>query len=130
MGKIDLIYPELSYKLVGSAFKIFNDLGYGFPEKHYQQAFGELLKQQGFAFKREYFVQLEYLGEKIGKYFLDFVVDEKIVIELKVKSKMGYVHIKQVVCYLRSTGYKLAILIHLTRDGVKYRRIVNLPPQD
>lgn len=130
MGKVGLVYPELSYKLVGSAFKVFNDLGYGLPERHYQQAFGELLKRQNLPFRKEQPVSLEYLGEAIGKYFLDFVVDDKIVIELKVKPKMGYIHIKQVVGYLRSTGYKLAILIYFTRDGIKYRRVVNLPPED
>ncbi len=122
---MELIYPELSYKLVGLAFKIFNEFGYGMAEKFYQQAFAKSLAEEGFKFQREKLVRLKFLDAPIGKYFLDFVVDEKIVVELKVKPQLGYIHIKQVTSYLKSAGYHLAILIYFTRDGVKYRRILN-----
>lgn len=68
---------------------------------------------------------IDYKNQSIGRYFLDFVVDNKIVVELKIKPKFGYVHIKQVLEYLKAGSYKLAILIYFTRDGVKYKRIVN-----
>lgn len=55
----------------------------------------------------------------------DKFIENKVLAELKVRPKLGYAHIKQIVDYLKSTGYKLAILIHFTRDGVKYRRILN-----
>ena len=124
--KVELAYPELSYKLVGLAFKVFNDLGYGRPEKFYQRAYGKLLEIEKISFKKEQLIPLIYQNSLIGKYFLDFVVDEKVVIELKTRPNIGYTHIKQVVGYLKSGGYGLAILIYFTRDGVKYRRIVNL----
>ncbi len=71
-------------------------------------------------------LKLAYQDKEIGKYFLDFVVDNKIVIEFKVRPGIGYSHIKQVMSYLKSSGYKLAILIYFTRDGVKYRGVVNM----
>lgn len=123
---VNLVYPELSYKLVGLAYKTFNDLGYGYPEKYYQLAYEENLKREKINFEREKFISLQYLDKKIGKYFLDFIVEGKIVVELKIRAKIGYTDIKQVVGYLRATGCQLAILIYLTRDGVKYRRVVNL----
>jgi GxxExxY protein len=49
----------------------------------------------------------------------------KIVVELKVRPRLGYTHIKQVMDYLKTIGCKLAILIYFTRDGVKYRRVIN-----
>ncbi|MBI3558818.1 GxxExxY protein [Candidatus Gottesmanbacteria bacterium] len=123
---MDLVYPELSYKLVGHAFRVYNDLGYGYPEKYYQQAYAKLLSENKINFEKEKYIKLPYLDEQVGKYFLDFIVDNKIVIELKVRPTLGYTNVKQVMGYLKSGKYKLAILIYFTREGIKYRRIVNL----
>ena len=121
----DLIYPELSYKLIGTAFKVFNDTGYGMNEKFYQKIFAKKLESENLNFDKEKLIKINYQGEEVGRYFLDFIVDNKIVVELKVRPRFGYVHVKQVMDYLKTTGYKLAILIYFTRDGVKYRRVIN-----
>ena len=123
--KIELIYPELSYQIVGAAFKVFNELGYGMSEKYYQRAFAKALEAENIPFKQEYLVHLHYDGQPIGRCFLDFVVADKIVVETKVRQKLGYTHIKQVMNYLKATRFKLAILIYFTSDGVKYRRVLN-----
>ena len=122
-GKI--IYPELSYKIVGSAFEVFNGLGYGLNEKYYQRAFEKALEQRRIPFKKEQQIKLYYGGQPIGSYFLDFVIENKIIVELKVRPKLGYVNVRQVMSYLKTAGYKLAILIYFTREGIKYRRIIN-----
>ena len=66
-----------------------------------------------------------YDGKKIGVYRPDFVVEDKIIIELKVLSSYRYKNIRQVLEYLKETNKKLAILIYFTQDGIRYRRIVN-----
>lgn len=121
----ELIYPKLSYKLIGVAYKIYNSLGFGLQEKYYQRAFERELIGLLVSYKKEYKIDLNYEGEKIGKYFLDFVVDDKIVIELKVAPRLRHVHIKQVFEYLKVLNKKLAILIFFTDQGVRYRRIIN-----
>ncbi len=126
MVKKDLLYPELSYEIIGCAFQIFNDIGFGMNEKFYQRAFAAVLKQKNIAFKKEQLVELIYQEQEIGRYFLDFIVEDKIVVELKVKPRMGYVHVKQVMNYLKTTGYQLALLIYFTHDGIKYRRVINI----
>lgn len=120
-----VIYPDLSYKIVGVAFDIFNDVGYGMSEKFYQRVFAKELECKGISFDKEKLIKLNYRDKEIGRYFLDFVIDNKVIVELKVRPRLGYIHIKQVMDYLKTTGCKLAILIYFTRDGVKYRRIVN-----
>jgi GxxExxY protein len=70
-------------------------------------------------------VKILYKDQDVGKYFLDFVVEDKIIAELKVRPKLGYAHIQQVMGYLKATDHKLAILIYFTRDGVKSRRVLN-----
>lgn len=56
---------------------------------------------------------------------MDFVIDNKIVVEFKVRPRLGYIDIKQVLNYLKVGGFKLAIIIYFTNSGIKYRRIVN-----
>jgi len=121
----ELIYPELSYKILGLAFKVFNDNGYGMSERFYQQALADQLTVAEIAFSRELLLSQSINGQKVGKYYADFVVDCKVLLELKVVARFGYVHIKQVMDYLKIGNYKLAILLYFTRDGVKYRRVLN-----
>lgn len=119
-----LLFADLTYRLIGLSYKLFNEVGYGMPEKFYQQGLEKLLTTENIPFKREQLVKLTFSNSSLGKYFLDFVVDEKVVMELKVKPRLGYTDIHQVTGYLKSTGYQLALLIYFTKDGVKYRRII------
>jgi len=123
--KNNLIYPELSYKIIGSAFKIYNKLGWGHKESIYQKSLALELNNLGLKFEKEKFVQTKYDGQEVGREFLDFIVENKIILELKVMPKLGYIHINQVVSYLKSTDLQLAILIYFLKDGVRYRRIIN-----
>jgi GxxExxY protein len=70
-------------------------------------------------------IKLYYNGQCIGKYFLDFIIEDKIILELKVVPFIQQIHIKQVLEYLRATNKRLAILIYFTNSGVIYKRIVN-----
>ena len=121
----NLIYPDLSYALIGAAFRVGNGLGYGLSEKAYQDALAKELRDQKISFKREVYIPIIYKQEKVSRYFADFLVENKIILELKVVRKLGYTHIQQTLNYLRSSGFKLAILVYFTRDGVKYRRVLN-----
>jgi GxxExxY protein len=121
-----IIYPELSYKIIGIAYKIFNTLGFGHKEIFYQRAFANELQDSKINFKRESRYPIFYKNKTIGTYIPDFLIEDKIVVELKVRPKIGYTHIKQTLNYLRTTNLKLAIIIYFTKDGVKSRRIVNI----
>lgn len=121
-----IIFKDLSYQIVGIAFKVFNQVGYGMSEKVYQKAFEQELLLNNLECQRELFIKKRYNGKVIGKYFLDFVIAGKIVVDLKVRPRIGYVHIQQVTEYLKTINYKLAIIIYFTKDGVKYRRVLNV----
>ncbi|EKD24154.1 MAG: hypothetical protein ACD_81C00091G0002 [uncultured bacterium] len=125
MNNNQVIYPEESYDIVGAAYAIFNELGYGFKEVVYQKAFAQELKKRNYNFENEKEIEVKYDNVILGKYRLDFIVDEKIVVELKVRHALGYAHIKQVMGYLKAGNYKLAILIYFTEEGVKFRRVLN-----
>lgn len=121
----EIIYAELSYKIIGIAYKVFNSLQYGHQEKYYQRALELEFKKEKIKYEKEKEVALNYDGLKIGKYYLDFLIEDKIVVELKVLSSYRYKNTRQVLEYLKETNKKLAILIYFTQEGVKYRRIVS-----
>jgi GxxExxY protein len=121
-----LVFPDLSYKIVGIAFKVFNNLRWGVSEKYYQRALAEELKLTRINFKREVLIPVDYLDKKIGHYFADFIIEDKILLELKIVARLGYIHARQVLLYLKQANIKLGILIYFTKNSVKYRRILNL----
>lgn len=71
-------------------------------------------------------VDLKYKGELIGKYRLDFLIDDKIVLEIKKDKLFSKKNIEQTFAYLKSRKLKLGILANFTREGLKFKRIVNL----
>lgn len=81
--KEDLLYPELSFKLIGCAFEVYNELGPGHLEKFYQKAFVVALEKKKIAFKEQFYAPLFFQGQIIGKNFFDFLVENIIVVELK-----------------------------------------------
>lgn len=126
MREKELIYKELSYKIVGLLYELYNKIGAGHKEKYYQSGLQVLLEENNISYKRELFCPLK-LGDKvIGKYFLDFLIDDKIVLELKSASYFKKQDFEQIFVYLRSNNLKLGILVYFTKSGVRFKRIVNI----
>lgn len=122
----NLVHKELSFKIVGIIFNVFNKLGYGYQEKYYQRAIGLELDKENLSYIKEKEFKLNYQGKSIGKYFLDFIIENKIVLELKVANAFYPQDIKQVLGYLKASGLQLGILVIITKEGVKYKRLVNI----
>jgi len=122
----DLIYPKLSYEIVGILFEVYRQLGSGYREKYYQQAIASELKKQSYHFGEQVFIILNYKNNKIGKLFLDFLIENKIVLEIKKDDNFSRKNIEQVYSYLKAHNLKLGIIANFTKEGVKYKRILNL----
>jgi len=122
-GKV--IHKELSYKLVRLLFDVYNDIGYGYQEKHYERALSKYLFDAKIKFRRQVPYKLLARDEVIGRYYLDFIIDDKIVLELKKGKYYSRRNIEQVKSYLKVTKLKLAILANFTPDGVKFFRVFN-----
>lgn len=122
----NLIYADFSYKIVGILFNVYNELGPGHHEKYYQKAIAKEFTERKIKFKEQVRVPLQYKGEKVGVYFLDFLVEEKIILEIKRGDYFPGHYYEQVNAYLKASGLKLAILANFSSSGVKFRRIVNV----
>lgn len=120
----EIIYPELSYKIVGLMYKVYNELGGGYQEKVYQSALRKELINNRIGFIEQVKVDLLYDGNKIHKYYLDFIVAHKIVLELKVTPKFIPRDIMQILSYLKQSGLQLGILASFSRNEIFFKRIL------
>lgn len=120
-----IIFKELSYKVVGILFDVYNQLGGDYHERYYQAATVKVLKKEKVPFRKEALVDIVFGNESIGKHFIDFVIDDKIAIDLKKGNRFRMGDIKQMLMYLTSANLKLGILAYFGSKGVRIKRIVN-----
>jgi len=122
----DLVYPELSYDIVGCAYDVYNEIGPRHLEKYYQNALALAFKLKGWTFEEQLYHPLKFKGKVIGKIYLDFIVDDKIVVELKRAERYSKSHLDQVLNYLKITDLKLALLINFSDTEVSFKRVLNI----
>lgn len=123
----DLLYPELSYKIVGVLFDVFNSLGYHYQEKYYQRAISQVFNDLGVIYREQVYTPIEFRGRNIGNYLFDFLIDNKIILEIKRGDKFSRNDIIQTLAYLKRSGLSLAILARFSSRGIQYKRILNEP---
>lgn len=121
-----VVYPELSYKIIGILFDVYNELGPGYREKHYEEAVARVIDECDIKYKRQLKVPVMFKGKDIGKDFLDFLIEDKIVLELKKGDNLSRKHIEQIYEYLKLMGLKLGIIAHFSSKELKYKRILNI----
>lgn len=125
MKQNHIIYPQLSYQIMGVLFNVHNKLGPAYQEKYYQRAIEAEFNTQQVPFEREKLIQLQYQSAAIGKYYLDFVIENKIILETKAIDFFKRKDFRQVLAYLDVTNLKLAILTNFNTPKLTYKRIVN-----
>lgn len=121
-----IFYKEESYKIIGAAMKVYNNLGSGFLEAVYQEALEIELNRLGIPFEREKEVSVYYDGVMLQQTFrADFICCDDIILELKAVSNLTDSHRAQVYNYLKATKMKLGILINFgNSDGLEWERKV------
>lgn len=123
----NFLYEDLSYKIRGCVFKVYNILGFGHKEDVYQNALAAELKEAGINFEREKVLIVMYNGERVGIYRPDFVIENKIIIEIKAVSIMPKNYETQLTYYLKGTNYKLGFLVNFGGQKLDIRRRVWTP---
>lgn len=120
-----IIYKNESYFVIGLCMDIHNELGKGFSEGVYSDALEIELKTNGVPFKKEVKFDIIYKGKKLKHhYFADFIVDDKIILELKAVEKISSSHVKQTLNYLAASKLKLGIIVNFGEDQLTYKRVL------
>ncbi len=122
----ELKYKDISSKILGAAFEVHKFLGNGFQEVIYQRALAWELSQANLSFVREIDQEIFYkeLPEPIGKRRADFVVEEKILVELKAIVELQDVHLAQTLNYLKAYKLEAGLLINFGSKSLTFKRLV------
>ena len=118
-----LKHGDLTEKLIGIFFSIHNELGHGFLECVYEQAFSELLAENCIFFERQIAVPAWFHGQQIGEFRADLLVDRKVLVELKTGRDIEPGWEKQLLNYLRATEVEVGLLFNFGPNA-QFRRYV------
>ena len=116
---------ELTYKVIGCAMKVHNTLGNGFQELIYQRCLAIELAKAGVSFVREQEHVIFYDGIDVGTRRADFVVEERLTVELKALINLEDVHLAQAKNYTVAYDYPLGLLINFGSQSLQYKLIFN-----
>jgi len=118
------IFPELTEKIIGCAYTVFNTLGSGFLEKVYENALKLEIEKEGLKVIQQPPINVLYGGQTVGEYFADLIVGDKVIVELKAIDSLNKIHEVQLVNYLKATGFRVGLLINFG-EAIKIVRRVN-----
>jgi GxxExxY protein len=122
----DLLFPKLSFTIIGCAFEVHNAIGFGFKESIYQKALSLAFKEKGLSIREQVYFEIKFKEQIIGKRYFDFIIDDKIVVEIKKDDRFSKANIDQTIEYLKVSKLDLAILINFGKEGVLYKRLINI----
>ncbi len=122
----DILYPELSYKVVGMLYNVHNEMGYGFLEKYYQKGIASEFRKSNLEFQEQVKVNLVIDGKVIASGVVDFIIENKIILEIKQGNTFLKTNIDQLNSYLKMSKLQLGILANFTSRGLLYKRVVNI----
>ncbi|MCK4352090.1 GxxExxY protein [candidate division WOR-3 bacterium] len=120
----EFLYGDLTHQIIGTAFEVYKNLGYGFLEKVYENAFSEELKRRKIDFKRQYPIKVYYKGTLVGEYIADILVEDKVIVELKAAKEYNNIHEKQLLNYLKATRIKVGLLFNFGENKCEHKRLV------
>lgn len=119
----ELVYANLTYRIIGLFYKIHTELGCGLPEKIYQRAIGIELAKEKIEYQEEAEFKVLYDNKKIGTFRIDLVIDSKIIVEIKAIESLPNIYKNQVISYLKASGLKLGFLVNFGTTKLQFLRL-------
>ncbi len=106
------VYTELSHTIIGAAIEVHRHLGPGQLESVYERALAQELAFRAIPHRTQVPITVSYKGSRVGEFFADLIVDDKIVVELKAVTTLQPVHVAQTLSYLTATQLRIGLLIN------------------
>jgi len=125
-GEVNMLYEEITEKIIGCAFEVMNELGQGFLESVYEKAMIVALNEIKFNVKNQFPINVYFRNKCVGEYFADLFVEGKIIVELKAVKSILPEHQAQLINYLKATNIEVGLLINFGSPKVEYKRMTRL----
>ena len=119
-----MVHNELTRAIIGAAMEVHSNLGPGFLESVYEAAMVIELNLGKVPYERQKAISVMYKGEIAKDFFCDFLVGEKVLVELKALKAITGVEEAQILNYLKATGLEVGLLINFGEQSLKYKRLV------
>jgi len=123
-------HEEITHKVIGAAYKVFNKLGFGFLESIYKKAMIIEMDKGDLKVEEEKSLKVYYDNQIIGDFYVDLFVEDKIVVELKSVQHLAKEHEVQLVNYLNGLKKDVGLLINFGPSGVEVKRKYRNPSHD
>ena len=122
---MELLDEDLTYKIIGCCMEVHKNLGKGFNEIVYKHALEIEFRLKGIPYQREKEFPIVYKGFTLPrKYYADFVVFDKIILEAKAIESLTSSHLKQTLNYLATSKLRLGLLVNFGEDSLKHKRVI------
>lgn len=117
------MHQELTKEIIQTFYDVYNELGYGFLEKVYQNAMFFELKSRGFFVESQKQIKVYYKKQEVGEYYPDLIINEKVIIELKAAEAIALEHECQLINYLKTTDKEVGLLLNFGKKPEVRRKI-------
>jgi len=121
---MELEHKDITEQIIGAAFEVYRELGYGFLERVYQRAMKVELEWRGLNAELETDILVHYKGKIVGDFRSDILVNRCVLVELKVSQNIDSRDDAQLLNELKATGIKVGLLINFGRQKVEFKRLV------
>ena len=120
---VELLQKELTGKILNAFFHVYNQLGYGFLERVYENALAHELRKRGHTVTQQMSIAVYYDGVQVGEYFADLLVDRLVIVELKAAESISKQHQTQLMNYLKATQIEVGLLLNFGPKP-EFRRLI------
>jgi GxxExxY protein len=118
-----LLHKSITDAILKVYYDVYNELGYGFLEKVYQNAMYFELKSQGYKVEAQKQIKVYFKKQLVGEYYADLLVEDKVIIELKATELIMNVHVAQIMNYLKATPIEVGLLLNFGEEP-EFKRLI------
>lgn len=120
---MELLHKDLTEKIIGIFYKVYNELGYGFLEKVYHNAMCLELSKNNLLYEKEKKINVYYDDVAIGEYYADLLIDNKVIVEIKASEYLKEEFEYQLINYLKATGIQIGLILNFGKKAEIKRKI-------
>jgi len=120
-----MLHKELTSEIINAFYAVYNSLGHGFLEKVYENALVHELEKRGYKVQQQVPIKVHYDDMVVGEYFVDVLIEDKVILELKAAAAISEAHIAQLINYLKATKMEVGFVFNFGPKPAVERRVLH-----